>query len=137
MKLSKAKFNKRFGQDIIVKLRDKETDEEKLVKFHSPDLERKPMNFLGSTNFKDPMEALIRRISTINSLGLACSNCGSSLNIEMHHVRHIKTINLKLNPFEKLMAEINRKQVPLCRTCHNLVHKGEYQGLSLSKYGKA
>ena len=49
----------------------------------------------------------------------------------MHHVRHIKTINVKLNPFDKQMATINRKQVPLCFTCHNLVHAGKYDKLSL------
>jgi len=54
--------------------------------------------------------------------------------IEMHHVKHIKTIGPKLTPFDKLMARINRKQVPLCRKCHLKVHKGEYKGMSLNHF---
>jgi hypothetical protein len=92
----------------------------------------------------------------------------------MHHVKHIKTVNVKLSPFvflkkkklfsllfficplspptnemykgggkeggqkiekkNKMMSAINRKQVPLCRDCHNLVHSGKYDGMSLKHY---
>jgi hypothetical protein len=36
----------------------------------------------------------------------------------MHHVKHLKTLNVKLSPFDQMMARINRKQVPLCPPCH-------------------
>lgn len=49
----------------------------------------------------------------------------------MHHVKHLKTLNHKLNAFNLLMAKINRKQVPLCGECHDKVHNGKYQGMSL------
>jgi len=32
------------------------------------------------------------------------------------------------------MARINRKQVPLCRPCHQKVHKGTYAGMSLRHF---
>jgi predicted HNH restriction endonuclease len=51
--------------------------------------------------------------------------------VEMHHIRHVKTINLRLSPFDQLLAKINRKQVPLCNDCHRKVHQGKYDGLSL------
>lgn len=54
----------------------------------------------------------------------------------MHHVKHIKKVNTDLNAIEKQMAAINRKQVPLCINCHNLVHAGKYDGISLRSYGK-
>ena len=45
------------------------------------------------------------------------TNCGDDKFIEMHHIKHIKTINPKLSSFDKMLAKINRKQVPLCRVC--------------------
>jgi predicted HNH restriction endonuclease len=55
-------------------------------------------------------------------------------NIEMHHIKSIKTINPKLSKFDQLAARINRKQIPLCRGCHLKVHQGKYQGLSLKHF---
>ena len=34
----------------------------------------------------------------------------------------------------KMMARINRKQVPLCRPCHLKVHRGNYLGMSLQHF---
>jgi len=52
----------------------------------------------------------------------------------MHHIKHIKTINVKLNVFDKAVAKVNRKQVPLCRACHMKVHRGNYTGMSLKHW---
>ena len=132
--MSKKAFEKRFGTQITAKLRGNKDD--RVVRFLQPDLTRKPMAFLGKTDFNDPLNAVVWRISTINPLGLVCSSCSSTVNIEMHHIRHVKTINSKLTSFEKMMAKINRKQVPLCRDCHIKVHKGEYNGLSVKNFSK-
>ncbi len=94
------------------------------------------MRFLGKANFKDPTLSLDYKISTINPLDQPCASCGSSVEIEMHHLKHIRTVNTKLDSFGKMMAKINRKQVPLCRKCHMDVHKGEYLGKSLKNYSK-
>lgn len=29
------------------------------------------------------------------------------------------------------MSKLNRKQIPVCLDCHNKIHKGLYNGLSL------
>ena len=52
----------------------------------------------------------------------------------MHHLKHIKGMNAKLDSFGKMMAKINRKQVPLCRPCHLSVHKGTCAGMSLKHF---
>lgn len=65
--------------------------------------------------------------------------------IEIHHVRKLnkafrtgfnrtgkKTSNW--NPserFRKLLSAINRKQIPVCKNCHDRIHKREYDGISL------
>jgi predicted HNH restriction endonuclease len=64
-------------------------------------------------------------------LGSDCASCSSSEGINMHHLKHIKTLNLRLNAFDSQLAAINRKQVPLCSICHRKVHAGKYDGMSL------
>lgn len=49
----------------------------------------------------------------------------------MHHVKHIRKSNTKLKGFHELMSKLNRKQIPVCLDCHNKIHKGLYNGLSL------
>ena len=52
--------------------------------------------------------------------------------IEMHHVKHIR--KGKVEGFQQILNQINRKTVPLCRDCHWKVHKGLYDGKSLRQY---
>lgn len=133
LKINNKSFISRFGKDISFNVVNK-NKENKRIFFTQPDYTRRPMLFLGATKFLDPIQPLFYKISTIMPFGLACSNCGSTNGIEMHHVKHIKTVNVNLNSFDKMMAKINRKQVPLCRECHMQVHNGEYQGKSIKHY---
>lgn len=137
LKINNKTFIRRFGKDISVKTYIKELDRVDLVYFIKPDLSRRPMNFMNNIDeFRDPMQALYLKVSTLNAFKMACSSCGSVTNIEMHHLKHIKTINLKLNSFDSMMAKINRKQVPLCKSCHLDVHRGEYKGKALKYLNK-
>ena len=63
---------------------------------------------------------------TKSNLGAECVICGSTDDIEMHHVRKIKDLrkpNSKLDFYTRQMAAINRKQVPLCSLHHIGLHK--------------
>lgn len=133
LKINTKIFLSRFGKDISFNVVNKNGNN-KLIYYSQIDYTRKPMLFLGATQFTDPTQVLRHKVSTIMPFGLVCASCGSTSNIEMHHVKHIKTINAKLDSFDKLLAKINRKQVPLCRTCHVQVHKGLYQGKSIKHY---
>jgi group II intron reverse transcriptase/maturase len=134
-KLSKYGLIDKFGDDFNCNYTNSK-GETKTVNFNFPKLIRQPMNFkVGTYNFQDPLYAGLWNIRTITSIGQTCASCGSEQNIEMHHLKHIKTINVKLNGFDKMLAKINRKQVPLCTTCHHKVHNAQYQGMSL-KYIK-
>lgn len=129
-KLSWETVNKRWGRNISINKRVGRIDKTQRFEFNK--LERKPMNFKVSIEkWNDPLNAKIWNNSTISCIGEQCVNCGTSKNIEMHHLKHIKTFNTKLNTFDKMLAKINRKQVPLCKECHVRVHKGEHQGFSL------
>jgi group II intron reverse transcriptase/maturase len=61
-----------------------------------------------------------------------CAICGESEKVEMHHVRHIRKQGENVRGFTRYLAAINRKQIPVCHTCHRDIHNGNYDGLSLS-----
>jgi len=123
-------FLKRFGENTVLKIKRKDG---KIVTldYVCPNLDPTPMLFYGKAQFKDPLSVKDWKISTVSALGQPCANCGTEKEVEMHHVKHIKTINVKLSSFDKMIARINRKQVPLCKQCHHRVHNGTYHGMSL------
>jgi len=45
-------------------------------------------------------------------------------------------VNIKLKGIDKEMASINRKQIPVCSSCHLKIHNGAYDGLALRKLEK-
>jgi hypothetical protein len=56
-----------------------------------------------------------------------CEYCGSTEAIEMHHVRALKDLNHKgkdVPDWKRLMSARRRKQMALCRTCHQDVTYG-------------
>jgi hypothetical protein len=61
-----------------------------------------------------------------------CALCGDTGRIEMHHVRHIRKRGQHVRGFKLYMAAINRKQIPVCRPCHQDIHNGKYDGPNLS-----
>lgn len=126
-------LKKRFGKEINLFIKESKGNI-KILNLKCPHLYRNPMFFLGTMKFPDPMIVKNWRISATSALEQPCANCNAEENIEMHHVKHIKTINTKLKPFDQLLARINRKQVPLCSKCHDEVHSGKYHGKSLKHY---
>jgi group II intron reverse transcriptase/maturase len=71
-------------------------------------------------------------LRTKSKLGFPCLICGSERHVNMHHVRHIRKMEVRKPPgFLAIMRALNRKQVPVCRECHLKIHSGEYDGLSL------
>lgn len=86
--------------------------------------------------FKDSPEVdLVRtsvRLRTRSKLGLPCVVCGDPNKVQMHHVRHIRKMDGgEPKGFTRVMAILNRKQIPVCKSCHERIHRGEYDGLRL------
>lgn len=71
---------------------------------------------------------------TARLLNADCSICGSTVGIEMHHVKHIRKMGKRASTdfLTNIMVKINRKQIPVCKTCHVKIHSGKYDGPSLS-----
>lgn len=75
------------------------------------------------TSAEPSIQSLFGSKSIANLDNLNCSICGSTYRVEMHHVRHLKDLNPKLDEIDKLMASRKRKQIPLCRSCHMVKHR--------------
>jgi hypothetical protein len=72
------------------------------------------------------------QLRTRSKLGFDCCICGEENGVEMHHVRHIRKMSeRKVKGFMRIMAILNRKQIPVCEQCHRKIHSGKYDGLKL------
>lgn len=106
--------------------------EPKEVTFWRPSVwKREGMAFVGLEDI-DVILAKAYRL-TRTHLNHPCAVCGSESSVEMHHVRALRKGNKSItNGFNRIMSAINRKQIPLCRKCHDDVHAGKYDGIGLS-----
>jgi hypothetical protein len=120
------------GRDISVQVRAKNGQVRNVVFYRNTDWTVK------RDAFKDSPEVdLVRmnvRLRTRSKLGLPCVVCGNPNGVQMHHVRHIRKMDdREPKGFTRVMAALNRKQVPVCKACHERIHRGEYDGLSLKE----
>lgn len=74
------------------------------------------------------------RLRTRSKLGSPCVICESGDRVAMHHVKHIRKMGEKVKGFKRVMASLNRKQIPVCHECHLKIHQGKYDGISLSQF---
>ena len=64
-----------------------------------------------------------------------CNICGTDTHLETHHIRKINgpTINEKQTFTQNIMKNLNRKQLIVCQECHNKIHSGQYNQISLEE----
>ena len=59
-----------------------------------------------------------------------CELCGSTVNVEVHHVRALRDLNVKGRrekpKWVQVMAARRRKTLVVCRTCHMDIHAGRW-----------
>ena len=65
-----------------------------------------------------------------------CGLCARKGFTEMHHVKHIRKQGHTYKGFDRVMRAINRKQIPLCLSCHQKVHQGQYDGINVKDAAK-
>ena len=80
--------------------------------------DRKPQRYRAERN------ELIKRL-----LADKCEMCGSTVGIEVHHVRALRDLNVKGQrrkpKWVQIMAARKRKTLVVCRTCHMNIHHGK------------
>jgi len=67
-----------------------------------------------------------------------CELCGTTLNIEVHHIRKLadlKQTGRNKPQWAQVMAARKRKTLVVCQNCHNQIHAGRYDGPKISKNG--
>ncbi len=73
--------------------------------------------------YRTDRNELIRRL-----LANECEMCGSTVDIEVHHVRALRDLNVQGQrekpKWVQLMAARKRKTLVVCRTCHMEIHHG-------------
>lgn len=114
-----------------ISIRVKRKDQEKEISFYQHADWKNDRGAFSKSEEVDLVRMAVR-LRTRSKLGYACCICGETENIEMHHVRHIRKMSdKKARGFLKIMAILNRKQVPVCEACHRKLHAGQYDGLKL------
>lgn len=90
-----------------------------------PDIKPLPSNWKANFRNKiiqDPLKGLEwRSLRGRTVLEASCAVCGSTQNVEMHHVRGLKSLK-GVDKVEQLMIAARRKQIPLCRDHHLEIH---------------
>ena len=119
------------GKDISIKVKRAKGQERTITFYRNTDWSVRRGAFTDS-----PEVDLVRmnvRLRTRSKLGWPCIICGETQGVAMHHVRHVRKglTSRGSKGFTRVMAILNRKQVPVCTSCHNKIHRGEYDGLSL------
>lgn len=66
-----------------------------------------------------------------------CAICGKKeKSLHNHHIQHLKKKNGRYEGykgFDKVVASLGRKQIPVCSECHHKIHNGQYDGTSLQE----
>ena len=117
----KVVFSK-FGSKLIVKTKTKNYSFKLYKSFKATG------KFLINPSY--PLDSVYYGLRTKSTLGSCCTICSSIDNIEMHHVKALKS---KTSGFMNVMRAMNRKQIPVCKSCHVKIHAGIYSGISLKK----
>lgn len=67
---------------------------------------------------------------------LCCIVCGSTSDLQNHHIKPLRKTNSKksgYNYFDQVVASLGRKQITVCKYCHRSIHAGQYDGISVNE----
>jgi group II intron reverse transcriptase/maturase len=136
-KISVRKVYKRFGKTFTIVIQGRDGKKDRKVTFYlNHDWDKRRDAF---QNGKQPDIDLVRtaiQLRARSKLGKPCCICEEATGqIVMHHVRHVRKLSHKREAtgFTRILRAINRKQIPVCLTCHGKIHRGEYDHLKLSE----
>jgi group II intron reverse transcriptase/maturase len=99
----------------------------------------KPIRYVKETIIKDTMpHHYLPRVELVKRLLAGrCELCGSTNDIEVHHVRRLVDVKRKYRRKQKpewvaKMIGRNRKTLVVCQVCHDNIHRGTYDGPKLT-----
>lgn len=131
LRISMARVFREHGPELVFQV-SRPSGEKREVRFTlNHDWTIQPEAFMTEGITRDPLEVLINSYSRSYLRG-SCRICGSRDRVQMHHVRHIRKMGEKVQGFTRVLAKLNRKQIAVCAECHQKIHNGTYDGLSLT-----
>ena len=133
--ISMTKVFKRFGKEMTIIVAGKDGKKDREVSFYlNHDWTKRRDAFQDGKHSDIDLVRTAMQMRTRSKLGKPCCICGDTGQIAMHHVRHIRKLSHKrIAPgFTRILRAINRKQIPVCTTCHQKIHRGAYDGIKLS-----
>lgn len=125
--MSKLKLNsrrqvfKKYGKTIQIQGNDDKIYAFKLEK-NLPRIEK-----FSNTILPSGFEIFRYSLRTQSVFDKPCKICGTKRNVQMHHRRPLKAHKTD-NTLKGIKINQSRKQIPLCVSCHQKVHKGLYDG---------
>ena len=132
-----TKVFKKYGRDLTI------TNEvNKVIAVYGSLTNKEFRKGVGSNFYLAPeVDALLLehlRLAKQHLIKWPCVVCGSTENVAMHHMAHVrKRLRKKksglFNAYLEAMRLVNRKTLPVCKTHHDEIHSGKYDGKSLSK----
>lgn len=125
---------RKHGRRLTVKWKSQSGKEKATFLKLEKSFKAQPSRFVGIGAELDLDTAILFhiRLRTRTSLEDSCAICGEDEEVVMHHIRHVRKIGEKVTGFSRILAAVNRKQIPVCKPCHGKIHAGEYDGLRLS-----
>jgi len=127
---------KRFGKGFTTIIEGKSGKPDRVVSFYlNHDWAKSRDAFQGGMISEIDLVRTWTKMRSRSKFEKPCCTCGATaIPIVMHHVRHIRKLSQKREPtgFNRILRAINRKQIPVCKTCHGRIHRGEYDHLKLS-----
>jgi nicotine oxidoreductase len=141
-KISTPKVFKRFGNTLTYVIRDKAGQEKRTVSFHlNHDWAKNRVAFQTKEHPDIDLLKAETHMRSRSHIAKPCCICGETLDKVqivmhhvMHHVRHLRKLSDKRQAtgFNRVLRRLNRKQIPVCKTCHEKIHRGTYDSLKLS-----
>lgn len=108
---------------LLLKLKDKYLEEK---------FKKLPHNFVREADMLALHKVNLRTSFKETSF---CAICGKKeKSLHNHHIRHLKKKNGRYEGyrgFDKIVASLGRKQIPVCSECHHKIHDGKYDSTSL------
>lgn len=128
-----------YGKNLTIKKDIKTLKGEKPIRVEFPtyvDLKRKGrlnINKRSDTYLFDPFKLTTFWRTKFKFYGECCI-CGSTEDIQMHHINSLQKIKKNKDKFAFIRSATNRLQIPVCLDCHKKITNGTYNSMNPIKY---
>lgn len=133
-KITMSKIFQRHGKNlrIVEKIQSQKSPETKVAEFTNivtlrKNGKQKKLNSFERTLIENDPFHIVEHWRTKFKFYNECSICGSAESIELHHINSLRSIkNKEKDPNKVIRSQINRIQIPVCKSCHEDITHGRY-----------